>query len=339
MWLAPEKPDNEAARLSALVACGIMDTPREEQFDRLTWLAQYVYEADVAFMGFIDTTHQWMKSVSSDEIAPSTERPNTICQSIVADGKPLISGNLHIDERFIGHPSLPDLPFHFYAGVPIKASPDLVIGTLCVMRRQAARAETFDIQPLSALADIAVDELELRRLNRELTRISRIDALTGIANRRVFDEELARASERARRTGTPLSLLMMDIDRFKEVNDILGHRVGDDVLRRVGAVLAGLDLRQDDIVCRYGGEEFAVILSGCRPEGALKIAHTVCARLADADIFHPTRGRLTLSIGIASHGADEVSPNHLVAEADSALYEAKRRGRDTIVAHAGSSPT
>ncbi|MCK0209238.1 sensor domain-containing diguanylate cyclase [Starkeya koreensis] len=330
MWRIPEAPANEAARLAALTACGIMDTPREERFDRLTWLAQHIYDADVAFMGFVDGAHQWMKSVTSEAIAPVAERPKTVCQSVVSSGEPLVVGDLHSDERFAGHPALPYLTLHFYAGVPIKLAPDLVVGTLCIMREEAGDASGFDIAPLEALAAIAIDELELRTLNSELSRLSRLDPLTGLANRRAFDEELLRAGARCQRTGEPLSLLLLDLDRFKALNDTLGHQAGDEALRGFGRVLRAA-ARRDDTGCRYGGEEFALILAGADAEGAVAVGERIREELAECGLSHPQTGQLTTSIGVATAQGPAIDINALIADADAALYEAKRGGRDRVV--------
>ncbi|MCS0493706.1 diguanylate cyclase [Ancylobacter sp. MQZ15Z-1] len=345
MWQIPIHPANEASRLQALTACDIMDTPREAAFDRLTWLAQSFYDADVAFMGFIDDAYQWMKSVTSSAIGNSITRNRSVCQVMVATGEPLVVGDLRTDPRFAGHPVAPQLPLRFYAGVPLRVPPDLVIGSLCIMRRREGLEPDFDVAPLEALAAIAVDELELRRLNRELTRLNRVDALTGLANRRAFDEELVRAGLRCQRTGETLSVMLMDIDHFKSLNDSSGHSAGDDALRRIGAALGTTALRQEDTMARYGGEEFAAILVGSGTTGARLVADRVRAAVSEASILHPLTGVLTLSIGIATRSADGLHPSGagldelalrmLVNEADTALYAAKRGGRNTVVSHGG----
>lgn len=334
MWHTPPVPPNEEQRLGALAACQIMDTPHDARFDRLTYLAQRFYDADVAFIGFIDDKYQWMKSLTSgDIIPPAIEREKSVCQVMVASGRPLVVGDLHTDERFTGHPTIPLLPLHFYAGVPLLVPPGLVIGSLCVLRGAPGVEEDFDVQPLVELAAIAVDELELNTLNRELTRLTRVDALTGLANRRCFDEELARAGQRCRRTGEALSVMLIDIDRFKALNDGLGHQAGDEALRRVGAALGGMAARQDDTLARYGGEEFAAILCGSDESGALSVAGRIRSALAQAAIVHPVTGKVTVSIGIVSRPASEIDLDRMIAQADAALYEAKRRGRDLVVCH------
>lgn len=332
MWRIPDPPANETERVAALVACNILDTPREERFDRLSWLAQRFYGADLAFIGFINADTQWLKSVTSSAIGVSIERRSSICQLIVASGEPLVVSDLRTDERFEGHPALPQLSLRFYAGVPLIVPPGLVIGSLCIMRHEPGVPEGFDIRVLQKLAAIAVDEIELRSLNFDLTRLTRIDALTGLGNRRCFDEEIERARLRCQRMGTPLTLMMADIDQFKELNDLAGHRSGDEVLRRIGAIFASVPLRPDDVAVRYGGEEFAFIVSGIGASDAVGIAERILETVQAAGLQHPTRGALTLSVGIASQPGNDIDIEQLLSEADAALYEAKRSGRNRIVA-------
>ncbi|QIB32587.1 sensor domain-containing diguanylate cyclase [Ancylobacter pratisalsi] len=333
MWQVPESPANEAARLEALAAFDIMDTPREKGFDRLAWLAKRIYAADVAFVSFMSAEHQWIKSVTSSAVGTSIGRQKSICQVMVATGEPLVVGDLRTDERFEGHPTIPQMTLRFYAGVPLRVEPDLVIGTLCIMRHQEGIEPGFDIEPLEALAAIAVDELELRRLNRELNQLSRVDGLTGLSNRRAFDEELVRAELRCRRTGEALSVMVVDIDHFKALNDGAGHGAGDKALRDIGVALGKASFRRDDTMARYGGDEFAAILVGSDAAGARLVADRLCLCVGTAAIEHPINGQVTLSVGIATHYAHDLDTNLLIEQADSALYAAKRGGRDRVVSY------
>ncbi|MCB4771107.1 sensor domain-containing diguanylate cyclase [Ancylobacter sp. Lp-2] len=310
----------------------MMDSPGDERFDRLTWLAQHLYEADVAFLSFIDEHRQWMKSLSAPLVGTQIDRKLSVCQHIISTGKPLMSPDLKTDPRFDGHPVVPKIPLRFYAGVPLIAAPDLAIGSLCVMRREAAAEdEAFDFSPLEALAAIAVDAVALAQRNEELAAESRIDALTGLANRRGFDDALLRAAGICNRSGEPLSALLIDIDRFKTINDQLGHLAGDMVLRRVGEALSSVKLRQGDMVARFGGEEFVMLLPGSSLAGAMEVAARVRTRLIEAGIPRPESGVVTVSIGVAAQPGDAIDGLELIARADAALYAAKRAGRDRVV--------
>jgi diguanylate cyclase (GGDEF)-like protein len=157
------------------------------------------------------------------------------------------------------------------------------------------------------------------------------DALTGLANRRMLDEELALEWRRADRVGSSLAFVLVDLDNFKAVNDTHGHQAGDSVLRSVGTILAG-GVRQVDLAGRYGGEEFALILPDTDLEGAQTLAERLRARLAETRIELPEGGRLTTtaSFGVAAKG-ELPSADSLVASADEALYEAKRAGKNRVV--------
>lgn len=175
---------------------------------------------------------------------------------------------------------------------------------------------------------------QLDAANQELQRISMRDGLTGIANRRAFDETLVREWRRALRTGGELALLMCDVDHFKAYNDNLGHQAGDVCLQRVAATLRDTLGRGTDAVARYGGEEFAVILPDTGIGGALFVAEKIRHSLHVQAMFHPTAasGQVSLSIGIASMAPTPgLEPGALVAAADRALYNAKEKGRDRVV--------
>ena len=165
------------------------------------------------------------------------------------------------------------------------------------------------------------------RLMAEVKHLATVDALTGLSNRRTFEATLQREIARGIRTGAPLSLLLVDVDHFKRVNDQHGHPVGDEVLRHVGRVLATHG-REEDLPARYGGEEFAVILPGCPPEEALGVAERLRVGIAGCDA--PVR--VTASVGAASLHSNAGDAASLIQAADAALYEAKETGRDRTVA-------
>lgn len=331
MWQAPPLPSNEAPRLRALDACRVMDTPADPRFDRISWLARHIYQADIAFISFIDARTQWIKSQTEESLPRHRPRETSVCQVIVSTGEALASPDLASDPRFQGHPALADQRIGFYAGVPLLAQGTLPIGTLCVLNATPWQAGQIDLEPLQTLATIAADEVEMARHNEELARHSRIDTLTGLANRRAFDEGLERARSRCQRTGEPLALLMIDLDAFKSVNDGFGHPAGDEMLRLMGGVLGRVELRNGDLMARYGGEEFGLILPGADLRAAHGIAVRLRTRLSTSGIRRPDGQAQTVSIGVASHPAGVLDTGRLLAAADGALYQAKQAGRDRIV--------
>lgn len=172
---------------------------------------------------------------------------------------------------------------------------------------------------------------ELARRNAELAELATTDALTGVRNRRRFHEDLDLLLAQARRLREPLSLVMLDVDHFKSFNDSFGHPAGDEVLRRVGAMLRG-SVRGHDLVARYGGEEFAVLLPATGTEEALRVAE----RLRSAFRSEPWPHRpVTASLGIDTAGPAEFPvADDLIRRADEALYRSKREGRDRVSAYA-----
>ena len=170
----------------------------------------------------------------------------------------------------------------------------------------------------------------IQSLTARLERLGVTDGLTGIYNRRFFDEVLPREVSRSQRLGTPMALLMVDIDHFKRFNDRNGHPSGDEALRRVARTLAQ-HLRAMDFVARYGGEEFAVVLSGADGKSALATAERLRLAVESAAIGADGESeRLTVSIGSAACPSDANDPVSLVAAADAALYAAKQAGRNTV---------
>ncbi len=182
------------------------------------------------------------------------------------------------------------------------------------------------------------DITEQRKLEETLRRMSTTDSLTGLANRRSFDETIELEWRRALRTGTPLALIMADIDNFKELNDTYGHLAGDECLKKIGEVLKKAARRAGNLAARYGGDEFVLLLPVTGANEAHKTAEEIRTAVEMIRIAPGGRGTavsVTLSVGIASvvpdHGS---SVEGLIATADNALYRAKQAGRNRIVSAA-----
>ncbi|RRV24934.1 diguanylate cyclase [Pseudomonas sp. o96-267] len=199
--------------------------------------------------------------------------------------------------------------------------------------RQPAEINTQLVQlhDREYLIAVSRDNSERLQLEAQLQRLSQLDGLTGLYNRRYFDQQLLAEWRRLRRLDAPLALLMLDIDHFKAYNDALGHLAGDDALRRVSNVLRESLQREGDTACRYGGEEFAIILANTNMDGAEQVAARIHTMIADLDIAHPASpfSRLTLSIGlIVVDPVSDEQPGELLAQGDQALYRAKHEGRN-----------
>ena len=176
---------------------------------------------------------------------------------------------------------------------------------------------------------------ELREKNHILEKLSVIDSLTDIANRRKFDDVLQHAWKRAQRQQKPISLIMLDIDNFKSYNDNYGHQKGDQVLRQVAKAIREVPKRADDLVSRYGGEEFAIILPDTPLEGAILMANKIRESIEQLQIIHGYSGIadiLTVSMGVGSFSStDEHSMEELIHKADKALYQAKKMGGNRVL--------
>ncbi len=185
---------------------------------------------------------------------------------------------------------------------------------------------------LAVLATLGVVWIEIEQLQADLARLAMIDPLTAILNRRAFMLEYERELSRCARAKTGLALAIFDLDHFKDVNDTYGHLVGDLVLRRVADILRS-SLRGHDVIGRYGGEEFALLMPGADTAAAL--AGTERARLAVGERpiqAGSLRIPITVSAGVAAYGCDDADWESLLRSADAALYEAKRGGRNRVVA-------
>jgi diguanylate cyclase (GGDEF)-like protein len=201
-----------------------------------------------------------------------------------------------------------------------------------VRRRALAPEDMIRIGGFTVLKYCLIDSVE-EELRRRLLAAALRDPLTGVHNRRHFDERLAAECAAARRHERPLSLLMVDVDDFKAINDRHGHRVGDAVLRAVAqALLEGV--RREDAVFRYGGEEFAILLRETGLAGAVRLADRLRKRVAKlrapGAAAHGARITVTISIGAAAYTPD-LADGDLIERADAGLYRAKRQGKDRVV--------
>ncbi|MDP3702638.1 MAG: diguanylate cyclase [Hylemonella sp.] len=181
------------------------------------------------------------------------------------------------------------------------------------------------------VSELVQKSLALERSNQQLERLSATDGLTGLANRRQFDQHLYSEWQRSLRSGQPLSLLLIDIDHFKRYNDRYGHLAGDACLRQVASILYDCAQRSGELVARYGGEEFALLLPGADGDVAMTVAQRCMDEMARARMPHedsPVADCLTCSIGVATVVASpDLVPESLVRCADEALYRVKNGGR------------
>jgi len=229
--------------------------------------------------------------------------------------------------RIKAHPVLTDIPVIFLTSR--SSSMDEVDG----LEAGGIDYITKPINPAILRARIR-NHLELKRSRDALARMARTDGLTGVANRRTFDDMLLREWRRQARTGQPLSVIMIDVDHFKQYNDTYGHGAGDGCLKKVTHAAEGALQRPADVVARYGGEEFVALLPDTTLEGALSVAEGIRAAVIALEIEHAASKaapHVTVSLGVACMIPEQdKEPSVLLEAADSQLYAAKSNGRDRV---------
>jgi len=313
---APPHPE-EDVRLEALLALGILDTDSEERFDRITRMARRLLDTEIALVSLVSSDRQWFKSHVGLDVQ-ETPREQSFCAHAINDGALLEVHDATKDPRFAENPLvLGDPTIRFYAGAPIAAPGGQLVGTLCVID---SRPRKLDAEQIETLGDLAV------LVERELAamRLANIDELTGLINRRGFVLVFKQLERIAARMDVALSLLMLDVDEFKTINDTFGHDAGDSALRAVAAILSET-FRSSDAIARLGGDEFCVLMLG----ESLPEARVPMSRLQENLERHRNSSshpyRLALSAGLASSepGA-RLSREQLIDAADELMYAHKR---------------
>lgn len=256
---------------------------------------------------------------------------HSFCRMTLASDEGLVAYENLEREGFGDDPAYERSGFACYIGARLTAR-DEMVGTICFASSEV-REQTFEAADrtfVHLLSQWTSREIERERFLEALTKRAREDGLTGLLNRKTFLEALAEERERAIRYDGGFSLLFLDLDHFKEVNDNFGHWIGDHVLRQTSAILED-ESRASDIVGRYGGEEFAIALPSTNLTDAVSIADRMLSRLRsrsfgedDVDI------RITGSIGV-TEWTEQADVKTLINRADEGLYEAKRRGRDQVI--------
>jgi diguanylate cyclase (GGDEF)-like protein len=321
----PRPSAEEAARLLALRSYCVLDTGREGRFDDLTALASSICETPVSLVSLVDSGRLFFKSEHGLGVREVPDGGTGFCRYAIRQRDIFEVPDTREDARFAQHPLVTSAPHvRFYAGAPLITPDDLALGTLCVIDFRPRKLDVRQTEALRILSRQVIAQLEL---NLQAMR----DPLTGLYNRRPLEESLHRELLRARRGGSTVGLMAIDLDRFKQVNDTLGHDAGDAVLRTIARELMAC-VREEDIVCRAGGEEFVVILPGTG-EYALRERAELVRRTIERESIttfaHPLR--VTVSIGLALYPGHGATTGALMRAADAALYQAKGAGRNCIV--------
>jgi len=321
-------PLNETLRQAAVERLQLVDLGNEDSFDRVARLAARTLDAPIsAFTVLDDDRLLFRASIGVD--MPQMARAESFCgHAILDEGGTLVVEDARLDPRFRDNPLVAETGLCFYAGVPVMSPENLPIGTLCVIDRVPRKPSSEELETLRDLAAVIERELVLRSL-------ARTDPLTGLYNRRHYELEIEREWRRAMRNRFPVAALMIDVDHFKDYNDTYGHQKGDQVLRQLAELLAQRFRRSGDLLIRYGGEEFMVIVPDTPGEVAAKLADDLRRQVEDLAIPHAYSPQklVTVSIGLAiADNEDDFRTGHvrLVRLADEALYVAKNSGRNRV---------
>lgn len=361
MDLALSPPPDDASILSALAdprrlaavqRTGLLDSAPEETFDRLTRLASRLTGAPVVFVSLLDRGRDFHKSTTAlgpGVAAPGGSRDHmgrTFCHYVATTRQPLVIEDASLLPVFRDLPAVKAMGVRAYAGVPLLTEEGDALGTFCALDFAPRPWSGQDIDVLTELGHSALREIRLRmalqhadainqqlveqiqrvaELNMKLEELATTDPLTGLRNRRAFDSHLAQELAIVQRRGTPLSLLMLDVDHFKRVNDTIGHDGGDRVLQAIAGHLKAC-ARTVDVVARVGGEEFAVILPSTTDAGAVEVGERM-RKMVEAGPWPEMP--VTISVGTATLAVGE-DAERIYGRADAALYAAKQAGRNRV---------
>ncbi len=303
--------------MRALHALNILDTPPEERFDRVTRLAQRIFDVPIALVSLVDTKRQWFKSRRGLE-AEETSRDISFCGHAILGHDALVVEDASLDERFSRNPLVTADPrIRFYAGQPLSSADGSKLGTLCLIDRKPRNMTTDDLALLRDLASMVEGELGALKL-------ATTDPLTGLSNRRAFEAMAQHTLALCERVGKSCSAVFIDLDDFKHINDRFGHSEGDRVLIDFSRLLLDT-FRESDVMGRLGGDEFCVLVTSGGHQGITAALDRLDdgVRLRNADPMH--RSRISYSVGIClwdpeRHG----SITELLEDADANMYVSKR---------------
>ena len=334
-------PEDDNARLASLHGMNILFTPAEEAFDRITRVAQHTFKVSTVLISLVDENQQWFKS-HVGELPKLTKREFSFCGHAICSDELFLVEDASKDSRFSDNPLVcSEGNIRFYAGRPLHNSDGFPIGTLCLVDDKPRQLTDSEKQILDDLGHWVEDVFTARGLSRAMSQLlteldtarreSMIDPLLRTWNRGAIMDILSRENDHASREATELSILMLDVDHFKLINDVHGHPAGDAVLIELVKALRK-QLRTYDSLGRYGGEEFMVVLPDAGEQEALKLAERLRKAVESLSItVGQQQIRCTISIGIKT--VDSVIMQHideLVMAADQALLTAKANGRNRV---------
>lgn len=320
-------PANEALRLRAVRSYEILDTLPEVDFDTLTRVAAHAFDAPAAVIGLMDSERLWFKSQIGLDVQQLDRQIAFCAHAIMKPEELLVVEDLRKDPRFEGNPLVTHAPhLCFYAGAPLIDHQGYALGTIAVVDTKPRTLSETQRILLRDLSTMVVSALENRHRAIMLGHLAMTDHLTGLANRAQFERTLNSEMAHSRRTGESFTLLYMDLDDFKKINDNFGHASGDEVLCEVAGRMAD-QVRTEDLLARLGGDEFGIFMRPSAEESPESLARRIVEVVsAPITLANGSKVSVGISVGIATYADTIDSMNTLLAQADRALYEVKRKG-------------
>lgn len=312
---APPTPIDETQRLRSLITLGVLDTTPEDRFDRITRIACRAFGVPIALVSLVDRNRQWFKSKQGLD-ACETSREVSLCGHAILQDGPLIVEDALRDPRFADNPLVIGPPnIRFYAGQPVHGVSGLRVGTLCIIDQQPRRLLDEDLKLLADLAGMIDRELSL-------IAVASSDELTSLANRRGFTQAALHVLELCRRRMQPATVICLDLDQFKSINDTYGHAAGDEALRFFSKMLLE-HFRTSDVIARLGGDEFAILCGGTTSEHVAVSLQRLSAEFEASVLLRRYRD-LSWSAGLADFDpASGATIEDLLRAADARMYDVK----------------
>ena len=323
---AVEISTDEQRRLAALHRYGILDTPPEPQFDRLVELATRFFELPMALVSFVDEDRQWFKANLGVAMA-ETPRCESFCAVAITQEGVMVIPDATQHEQLRTYPVVVGEPhIRSYAGAPLITPDGQKLGTFCVLGTEPREFTQKEQDLLASFADMAMTELRMRLALQNLNEMAMNDTLTGLPNRVQFRQQLTQACHRADATGEKVVVGLLDLDRFKLINDTFGHAAGDGLLKEVARRLNEATATSD-VVARMSGDEFVLLFTDVRSVTDIAL---VTKRLRDSfAVPFMLEGQEVFvhwSLGLSVYPDDARELDVLLSHADAAMYRVKRSG-------------
>ena len=314
---APVTPANETERLNSLRESGLLEIDNSVAFDRLTRLAKRFFQVPLAMVNLIDEHSLIVKS--ADGQAPDTVPRNlSFCGHTILSEAPLVVSDMLQDDRFADNPLVAGDPrVRFYAGFPLRLRDGASVGSLCLIDFAPREFSAADLAVLGDLGALAEDEFAA-------VSAATTDELTGLYNRRGFNQFVRFTLSVARRRAEPLTLGWLDLDRFKEINDRYGHEEGDKALKAMASLMQA-SFREADLLVRFGGDEFAVLFADTDEQGACNAMQYLIEQVAsyNASPLHPWSLHFSWGLSEFDHNSNDIQ--QWLKNADRKMYSMKQQ--------------